>query len=193
MISRSKTMAVSAVGFMCLAIGGWMIAMSGAGWYSPQFGAAILVPLAIVLLVIGILSFVADHGLDAVVFFGGAGLLGSVGTYVTTIGSPRVTMSLSYMGWFACAWAVYFLCAWAGSMRSGAIRSGFLLGMWVTLGCVAIADWSASGGWEMVAGYLGLITSLLAFATAGTEIVSYGRVANPNVDLPTTARPMAAD
>jgi succinate-acetate transporter protein len=195
MNNRTKAVAVSTVGFLCVAIAGWMVSMSGAGWYSPQFSAAILLPLSIVLLAMGILSFVADRGLDAIVFFGGAGVFGSAAAYVATIGTQRVTMSLSYMGWFACMWAVYFLCAWAGSMRSGAIRSGFLLGAWLSLGCLAIAGWSASGGWEMAAGYLGLITAILAFGTAGYEIVTYGRITNPNLEVPrtTAARPMAAD
>jgi succinate-acetate transporter protein len=193
MNSRSRAVVASTVGYMCLAIGGWMASMTGAGWYSAQTSTAILLPLAIVLLAIGILSFVADRGLDAVVFFGGAGVFGSAAVYTAMLGTQRITMSLSYMGWFACMWAIYFLCVSVGSMRSGRARMGFLVGTWVALGCLAIAGWAASPGWEIAAGYVGLITSLLAFSAAGAEIVGLGRMANPNLEMPRTARPMAAD
>lgn len=197
MNSRTKGIAASTVGYLCLGIGAWMVAMSGAGWYSPQFGVAILLPLSVVLLAIGILALTADRGLDAVAFFGGAVLFGFGATYVVSIGAERVTMSLSYMGWFAATLAVYFLCLSAGSLRSGGPRAAFFAGTWISLGCLAIAGWSATQGWEIAAGYLGLITSLLAFATAGSEVVSFGKMENPNLpnfEMPrTTARPMAAD
>ena len=89
--------------------------------------------------------------------------------------------------------AVYFASTWAGSMRSGATRSLFLLGLWLALGCLAIAGWTGSGGWMIAGGYLGLICALLAFATGVTEIARFGRNTNLNADEPRVVRPMAAD
>lgn len=194
MNTRARGVAVSTVGYLCLAIGAWMTSMTNAAWFSRSYSTAILFPLAIILAVMGILAFVQDRGLDAVVFFGGGALLGSIATYLAAVDLTRMTEPLSYTGWFACTWGVYFLCAWLGSLRSGVARSAFIFGMWVTLGCLAIAGWTAAQGWMIAGGYLGLITSLIAFGTAGTEIARYGRVANPNVEVVVPApRPMAAD
>jgi uncharacterized protein len=202
MNTRSRGVAVSIIGYLCLGIGVWMISMTNADWYSRSYSSAVVFPLAIVLAVMGILAFAQDRAFDAVVFFGGGALLGSVGAYIAAVNLTRMSEPLSYMGWFACMWGVYFLCAWAGSLRSGVLRSSFLLGMSLTLGCLAIGGWSAVQGWMIVGGYLGLITSTIAFGVAGSESMRYGRYANQNLEVmgttttattTTTARPMAAD
>lgn len=202
MISRARGIAISTVGYLCLAIGGWMLSMTNAAWYSRAYSAAILLPLAIVLAVMGILAFVQDRALDAVVFFGGGALFGSIAAYIAAASFAAVNMTgfvepLSYIGWFACAWAVYFLCAMVGSVRTGAARTSFLGGMFVTLGCLAIAGWSGVHGWAIVGGYLGLITSLIALGTAGSEARHFGQLATPHevegTQTTTTTRPMAAD
>ncbi len=188
MNTKTKAVAVSTVGYMCLAITAWMIQMSNAAWFSRQFGLAILYPLAIVLAIMGILSFMQNRGLDSIVFFGGAGLLGTIAAYVPAMTEPR-----AYIGWFACLWGIFFLYVWAGSFKSGVTRMLFLLALWLSLGCLAIGNWAGVGGWIMAGGYLGLISSVLAFATSGSEIIGYGHAANPNAEVTGTPRPMAAD
>ena len=193
MNTKAKAVAVSTVGYMCLAISGWMIQMSDASWFSRQYGTAILYPLAIILAVMGILSFVQNRGLDSIVFFGGAGLLGSVAAYFPAHAFVGAMEPRAYIGWFACLWAIFFLYVWAGSFKSGVPRMLFLLALWLSLGAIAIGDWAGLNGWIMAGGYLGLISSVLAFVTSGSEIVRYGHAANPNMEVTGTARPMAAD
>ncbi len=194
MNTRAKAVAVSTVGYMCLAITGWMLQMSNASWFSRQYGLAILYPLAILLAVMGILSFAQNRGLDSIVFFGGAGLLGTLGAYFPAHALAGAVAPASYLGWFACLWGIFFLYVWAGSFKSGVPRMLFLLALWLSLGCIAIGDWSGVGGWIMAGGYLGLISSVLAFVASGSEIVGYGRTTNPNLEVAGTApRPMAAD
>lgn len=212
MNSRARGVALSTIGYLTIAIGTWMISMNAADWYTGAHsaaGGAILFPLSIVLLVIGILAFVQNRGLDSVVFFGGAAVLGGMTTYLGVTSSAAATSfntsvstmatqaahPLSYLGWIACMFGIYFLCTWAGSIRSGRIRSFFLLALWLSLGCLAIAGWADSAGWMIAGGYLGLISAVLAFAIAGTEIVRYGRMVDLNNTLEETrtVRPMAAD
>ena len=197
MSSKTRGVAVSTVGYMSLAISGWMLSMTAAGWYTRAFSTAFMVPLAVILAVIAVLAFVTDRGLDAVVFFGGAAVLGSMATYMGSVTYAHAAEPVSYMAWFACLWALYFCCTWAGSLRSGATRSSFLLGLWATFIVLAIGGWTGVGGWLIAGGYLGLITSVLAFVTSGAEIIHYGAVANPNLEATGTgagtAHPIAAD
>lgn len=194
---KTKGVATSTVGYMLVAISGWMLSMSSAGWYSHTIGVSFLLGLAIVLAVMGILAFEADRGLDAVVFFGGTAIMGTIFAYEGMVATTHVAQPLSYIGWFAAMWAIYYCCTWVGSLRSGFTRSGFLLGLWLTLGVLAIGGWTGVGDWLIAGGYLGLITSVLAFVTAGSEIIHYGVIANPNLEVPGTttgtAHPMAAD
>lgn len=195
---RTRGVASSTVGYMLVAISGWMLSMSPARWYTNTVGVSFLMALAIVLAVMGILAFVADRGLDSIVFFGASAILGTVFAYEGMVATTRVAQPLTYMGWFSCMWAIYFGCTWIGSLRSGATRSAFLGGLTLTLIVLAIGGWTGVGGWLVAGGYLGLITSLLAFITAGSEIIHHGLIANPNLEVPPatttgTAHPMAAD
>lgn len=198
MNTRARTVAISTVGYMSLAIAGWMLSMSAARWYTNTLGASFLVALAIVLAIMGILAFVGEHGLDSVVFFGGAAVLGTMFTYEGAVVATHIAQPLTYIGWFACMWAIYFGCTWVGSLRSGATRTGFLGFLTLSLIVLAIGGWTGVGGWLVAGGYLGLIASVLAFVTAGAEIIHHGVVTNPNVEVTgsgtgTTARPIAAD
>ncbi len=98
---RGKGVAISTVGYLCLAVTGWMISMTDASWFSRQNGMALLSPVIIVLGVMGILSFVQGRALDAIVFFGGTALLGSASAYNASLGLTKVADPYSYLGWFA--------------------------------------------------------------------------------------------
>lgn len=194
---KTRGVASSTVGYMLVAISGWMLSMSSAGWYSHTIGVSFLLGLGMVLAIMGILAFVADRGVDAIVFFGGATILGTIFAYESMVATAHIAQPLTYIGWFSAMWAIYYGCTWLGAMRTGFTRSFFLLGLWLTFGVLAIGGWTGVVGWLIAGGYLGLITSVLAFVTAGSEIIHYGAIANPNLEVPGTttgtAHPMAAD
>lgn len=197
MHTRTRGIAISTVGYMFVAIATWMLSMSSARWYTNTLGVSFLISMGIVLAIMGILAFVADRGLDAVVFFGGAAVLGTIFAYEGVVATTHLAQPLTYVGWFAAMWAIYYGCTWIGSLRSGATRSAFLLGSWLTFIVLAIGAWTGVGGWMVAGGYLGLITAVLAFVTAGSEIIHYGVLANPNAEITgtttTPTRTMAAD
>jgi uncharacterized protein len=193
MNTTGKAVAISTVGYMCFAIAGWMVSMTYASWFSKQYGMALLYPLVIVLGVMGVLSFIQSRALDTVVFFGGTALLGSACAYNASLDVTNMTDPHSYLGWFACVWAAFFAYVWLGSFKSGASRSLFLLGMWLTLSALAIGGWSGVHGWVVLAGYIGLATSLLAGLTSASEIIHLGNLGNPNLPIIEAPHAMMAD
>lgn len=174
MDSNAKSVVTTTVGYMCIALTSWMISMSNASWFSKPscHGTAMMYTLAIVLAVIGILSFLQKRALDAIVFFGSAGLFWS--NYVTATSSPNAMDPSSYVGWYAFVWAVFFCYVWLGSFKSGILRILFLLGLWLTLLALAIGEWSNLHWLIILGGYLGLATSILAAITSAVDVIAHG-------------------
>lgn len=182
----SKSVATTTVGYMCLALTGWMLSMPNAAWFPKLYGigAAMTYPLAIVLAVMGILSFTQSRALDAIVFFGGAGLFWADYTYYASANLPNSMEPSTYTGWFVFIWAVFFCYVWLGSFKSGLFRMLFLLGLWLTLLALAIGNWSSIEGFIVLGGYLGLITSILAAITSAKEVIVHGiKGGDPNLEI----------
>ena len=96
---NNKAVITSTVGYMCLGLTGWMVSMPNAGWFDQVqgHGTAMLLPLALVLVVMGILAFLNERMLDAVIFFGGAGLFWSVHEYLTgSVAAPGPMLMLAW-------------------------------------------------------------------------------------------------
>jgi succinate-acetate transporter protein len=147
--------------------------MTHAAWYPRYFGhgIALAYPLAIVLGVMGILSFVESRALDSIIFFGGTGLLWSA----HIIASSAITADpLSYSGWYCFIWSLFFCYVWLGSFRSGIVRMLYLLGLWLTMLALAIGNWGNVHAIILIGGYLGLITAILAAITSATTIIAFG-------------------
>ena len=190
----SRAVAVSTVGYLCLGLGGWMVSMNAAGWFSGEHGVALLYPLSLILAVMGVLGFVCGRGLDAIIFFTGAILFGSTSAYSVMVGTGKTPDPYSYLGWFACLFAIFFGYIWAGSFKSGRTRSLFLLGTWLTMIVAAIGAWTSVDGFYMASGYIGLITSAIAMVVSANEVIRLGSNVNPNVEtVGPIVKPMAAD
>ena len=190
----SRAVAVSTVGYLCFGLAGWMICMNAAGWFSGVDGIALLYPISLILAIMGILGFVCGRGLDSIIFFTGALLFSSTNAYSTMVGTGKAPDPYSYLGWFACLFAIFFGYIWAGSFRSGRMRSLFLLGMWVTMILAAIGAWTSVTGFYVASGYIGLITSAIAMIVSANEVIRLGSSINPNLEtVGPTVKPMAAD
>jgi uncharacterized protein len=190
----SRAVAVSTIGYLCFGLAGWMLSMCAAGWFSSQYGVALLYPLTLVLGIMGILAFVSGRGLDSIVFFAGATFFGTTSAYEVMIGTGKTPDPVSYLGWFACLFAIFFGYIWAGSFKSGITRSAFLLGTWVTMIIAAIGAWTGTTGFYLAAGYIGLITSAFAMIVSANEVIRLGSSVNPNIATTgPTVKPMAAD
>lgn len=173
---NNKAAITSTVGYMSLALTGWMLSMPNAGWFDKLYGhgTAMMLPLAFVLGVMGILAFLNEGTLDAVIFFGGAGLFWSGHVYLTASASAEAVDPGHFSGWYFFIWAVFFCYVWFGSFKAGIERLLFLLGLWLTLLALAIGDWTSLHGFTVLGGYLGLITAILAAITSAIAVIGHG-------------------
>ena len=171
---NNKAVITSTVGYMCLALTGWMLSMPNAGWFDKLYGHgfAMMLAMAFVLGVMGILAFLNERTLDAVIFFGGAGLFWSGHVYLSSLSGEADPGR--YSGWYFFIWSVYFCYVWFGSFKAGLERMLFLLGLWLTLLALAIGEWGNIHFFTILGGYLGLITSILAAITSAIAVITHG-------------------
>ena len=190
----SRGVAVSTVGYMCFGLAGWMISMSAAGWFHGAYALGLLYPLSLVLAIMGVLGFVCGRGLDSIIFFTGAILFSTSSAYMGMVGVGRTPQPVSFLGWFACLFAIFFGYIWAASFRSGRIRFLFLLGTWVTMILAAIGAWTGVDSLFTASGYIGLFTSAIAMIASANEVIRLGSSVNPNIEAAgSNVKPMAAD
>lgn len=172
----NKGVITSTVGYMSLALTGWMLSMPNAGWFDKLYGhgSAMLLPLALVLAVMGILAFMNERTLDAIIFFGGAGLFWSEHVYLSALNAAGTQDPAHYTGWYLFIWAVFYCYVWLGSFRAGLERLLFLLGLWLTLLALAIGEWGGLHSITVLGGYLGLITSIIAAIISAEAVIRHG-------------------
>jgi succinate-acetate transporter protein len=168
---NNKAAITSTIGYMCLALTGWMLSMPNAGWFEPVqgHGTSMMYPLALVLVVMGILAFVNETALDAIIFFGGAGLFWA-GHEFRRMSAGAAGEPAHYAAWYYFIWAVFFFYVWLGSFSAGLTRMLFLLGLWLALLALAIHDWTGARLFLALGGYIGLITSILAALTSAMAV-----------------------
>ncbi len=181
--TENRCVSTSTIGYMCLALTIWMVSMTNAGWYVrvyPHF-AAMIMPMAVVLGVMGILSHLRARSLDAVVFFGGGILFWSAHAAAVAAAGPSTMEPLSYAGWFFAIWAVFFGYVWVGSFHTTLPRQLFVLGLALSLLATALTDWTGMPFLRYIGGYIGLISALLAgFVSASGFIAFGGEAHSPN-------------
>lgn len=173
---ENRCVTTSTVGYMCLALTLWMVSMTNAGWYArvyPHF-AALIMPMALVLGVMGILAHLRARSLDAVVFFGGGILFWSAHAAAAATAGAAGVEPMSYAGWFFAVWAAFFAYVWLGSFHSTLPRQLFLLGVSLTLLAMALTDWTGLRFFQYIGGYIGLISALLAGFVSGSGFISFG-------------------
>ncbi len=181
---NNKSVSTATIGFMCLALAGWLVSMPTAGWFEKVYphGLATMTALAILLAIMGILTFVHGRTLDCIIFFGGAGLFWSAHLYGMAGEVGAAPEPGSYGGWYFFVWTLFFAWVWLGSRKGDLERMLFLLGLWLTLLALAIGDWTGIHGFTLAGGYLGLITSILAAITSALEVIGHGSNRQPNDD-----------
>src|SRR5690348_7114921 len=177
LVVSDRSVAVSTVGYMCIALTWWMTGMLMAGWFTAGNNAGtdtgILYAVGSVLLVIiGILSMVYGRRvLDTIVFLSTAGLFFSLDQAHGSLTGATVS---GYIGWWGLVWAVFFCYLWVTSLGSGdTLRMLFLLLFWLGMLALAINGWTGSDGFYMLSGYLLLITAILAFIVSALAILRY--------------------
>ena len=181
---NNRCVTTSTVGYMALALTGWMLSMTAAGWYDRFYlaGTSIMLPFALLLAIIGILAYLHGRSLDSIAFFAFAALFTATHSAVAMTGSQGAA-PMSYVGWYWIVWTVFFSYLWLGSFRAELPRQLFLLGIALTFLAKAIYGWTNLGVLELISGYLGLISSVIAAFISASDVITFGREAHsPNDD-----------
>lgn len=179
---NNRCVTTSTVGYMALALTGWMLSMTAAGWYNQYYlaGTSLMLPFALLLAIIGILAYLHGRSLDSIAFFAFAALFTAAHT---TMASTAGAAPMSYIGWFWIVWTVFFAYMWLGSFRAELPRQLFLLGITLTFLAKAIYGWTDMRVLELISGYLGLISSIIAAIISASDVIVFGREAHsPNDD-----------
>jgi len=179
---NNRCVTTSTVGYMALALTGWMLSMTAAGWYDHYYlaGTSLMLPFALLLAIAGILAYLHGRSLDSIAFFAFAALFTSAHT---TMASMALAAPMSYIGWYWIVWTVFFAYMWLGSFRAELPRQLFLLGISLTFLAKAIYGWTDMRALELISGYLGLISSVIAAIISASDVIVFGREAHsPNDD-----------
>jgi len=170
---------------MALALTGWMLSMTAAGWYDHLYlaGTSLMLPFALLLAIIGILAYLHGRSLDSIAFFAFAALFASTHAAVAAMTGTTPAAPMSYVGWYWMVWTVSFAYLWMGSFKAELPRQLFLLGITLTFLAKAIYFWADLRVLELVSGYLGLISSIIAAIISASDVIVFGREAHsPNDD-----------
>lgn len=193
---NNRCVTTSTVGYMALALTGWMLSMTAAGWYDRFYiaGTSLMLPFALLLAIMGILAYLHGRSLDSIAFFAFAVLFTGAHSSLVSVAAGQAAAPTSYVGWFWIVWTVFFAYTWMGSFHAGLPRQLFLLGISLTFLAKALYGWTDARVFELISGYLGLISSIIAAIISASDIVVFGREAHsPNDDhLDHTAHPHAA-
>ena len=182
---NNRCVTTSTVGYMALALTGWMLSMTAAGWYDRFYlaGTSLMLPFALLLAIIGILAYLHGRSLDSIAFFAFAALFTAAHTAMVSMTGTTFAAPMSYVGWFWIVWTVFFGFVWLGSFRAELPRQLFLLGITLTFLAKAIYGWTDLRVLELISGYLGLISSIIAMIISASDVILFGREAHsPNVD-----------
>ncbi len=182
---NNRCVTTSTVGYMALALPGWMLSMTAAGWYGHFYiaGTSLMLPLAVLLAIIGILAYLHGRSLDSIAFFAFAALFTAAHTDMAATAGAMAAAPMSYVGWFWIVWTVFFAYLWMGSFRAELPRQLFLLGITLTFLAKAIYGWTDLRVLELVSGYLGLISAIIAVIISASDVIVFGREAHsPNDD-----------
>jgi uncharacterized protein len=183
---NNRCVTTSTVGYMAIALTGWMLSMTSAGWYGNFYaaGLSLMLPFALLLAIIGVLAYLHGRSLDSIVFFAFAVLLTAAhSTMAAMAGAAAAAGPMSYGGWFWIVWTVFFAYLWLGSFRAGLPRQLFLLGISLTFLAKALYGWTDHRVLELISGYIGLITSIIAAIISASDVILFGREAHsPNDD-----------
>jgi len=167
MNNMNKTFANSeTLGYACFFIIGWLISMVYAGWFSLPIlhkGVILIMILGgVILAIAGIFSYFDGNTLNTSLFLVFGAFLFSLSLTSIMYSGSSVDMFSGFSAWIFIVFAVFVLYLWIASFGGGIIQNLFLLGLWLTLLALAIANWTSSGFVRIVGGYIGLVTSLLA-------------------------------
>jgi uncharacterized protein len=182
---NNRCVTTSTVGYMALALPSWILSMTAAGWYGQIYlaGTSLMLPFAALLAIIAILAYLHGRSLDSIAFFAFAVLFTAAHSAMVGMAAGVAAAPMSYAGWFWIVWTAFFAYVWLGSFRAGLPRQLFLLGISLTFLAKAAYGWTDVRVLELISGYLGLISAVIALVISASDVIQFGTEAHsPNDD-----------
>lgn len=160
-----------ALGFGTFALGVWPYMMIWAGWFSEGFNLVSIHDATVIatyaLLVAALASFLRGESWHAVFFMFWSALF-----WAMQIQGGDASVE-AFRAWFYLTVTVFSLLLAVGGFQSEeppALHSGIALGSSVVALGIALSLWGLGNVFGIVAGYIGLITALLAFWVTAQEL-----------------------
>ncbi|HET7358868.1 MAG TPA: hypothetical protein VFJ04_01875 [Rhodanobacteraceae bacterium] len=177
---NNRAVVTTTVGYMCWTLMLWMVCLPGTFLFAGtgemlHTPTAIAYPLAIVLAVAGIFTYLQGRTLDAIVFLAGTALFWSFGMLMAGAMDP-----VGYIAWYELVWAVFFAYVGFGSLKADMLRMLFLFAVALNMLLDAIHFWGGSDMLAMVANYVGLIAAILAILVSARAVMDHGAGGDPN-------------
>jgi succinate-acetate transporter protein len=164
---ENKFPAAVTLGYGVLFISFWLRYMGYTGWVTvdniADFIPAMMIIGGVALAIAGLFSFFNNDKIDTVVFFiVSAYSVAFTLRYIMYPGLPANSNPAATDAWTHLVLAVVIFCLWYASFGGKVFRQLFLLGLGLTELGAAIFNWTAATVIAYIAGYIGLITAILA-------------------------------
>jgi succinate-acetate transporter protein len=168
------------LGLAAFALTTFVLSALNAGWYTlgPKDAPAVI-GLALFYgglgqLLAGMWEFRAGNTFGAAAF-------SSYGAFWLALGwglqNGQIRLGTPEIGFYMLAWGIFTFLWLLGTLRTNAALIGVFLFLTLTFLALAIANFSGGSTWTAIAGYLGIITALLAWYTSAAGMLAAGRSA----------------
>ena len=168
------------LGLAAFALTTFVLSALNAGWYTlgakdaPAVIGLALFYGGLAQLLAGMWEFRAGNTFGAAAF-------SSYGAFWLALGwglqNGQIRLGTPEIGFYMLAWGIFTFLWLLGTLRTnGALISVFLF-LTLTFFALAIANFSGGATWTQIAGYLGVITAILAWYTAASGMLAAGRSA----------------
>jgi succinate-acetate transporter protein len=163
---QEKSPGAVSLGYAVLFIVFFLMFMPFAGWISFDSYSAVvpvMMILSITLAIAGIFTFFTEAKIESVLFLVLASIFFAFALRFVMYPELEANTSASGVdGWQLILTAIIVFYLWLSSMKGNNIRQILLLLLWLALLAGALANWIGMGALSYIAGYLGLLSGLLA-------------------------------
>ncbi len=164
------------LGLAAFALTTFVLSASNAGWFTG--GATVVLGLAFFYgglgqLLAGMWEFRAGNTFGAAAFSSYGGFWLAFAWIVQNKEIPNETA----LGFFLLAWGIFTLLWLLATLRTNLALIGVFLFLTLTFFALAIGALGGGSAWNVIGGYLGIITALIAWYTALAGLLAAGRSA----------------
>ena len=168
------------LGLAAFALTTFILSALNAGWYTlgakdaPAVIGLALFYGGLAQLLAGMWEFRAGNTFGAAAF-------SSYGAFWLALGwglqNGQIRLGTPEIGFYMLAWGIFTFLWLLGTLRTNAALIGVFLFLTLTFLALAIANFGGGSTWNVIGGYLGVITAIIAWYTAAAGMLAAGRSA----------------